>query len=349
MDKYPKTKAELEKLIADEIEESFNLEYKGADALQNTARRKKEIAKDVSSFANSSGGVIIYGIKEYDKPEKRHLPESITPINRDQISREWLEQVINSNISPKIDNLKIYPVILDDINAVVYIVEIPMSNTAHQNTADKRYYRRYNFEAVPMLDYEIRDILNRTKDPEIIIDFLIEKRIFKKKDNSFLPQIFYSTNSFFAIKKESSEIPEYETEITLKFFPVNIGSIYAMYINYCVILPVNILCDTNNYRLKKVNTEYVEYYGENTLRDIVDYKSSNIGIGSPIYGPSRFAPILPKLNGKSEKLKLIDKYILDDREISWTVYADNAQPKTGKIKLTEIPLTEIDEREKTDE
>jgi hypothetical protein len=341
MEKLTQTKAELEKLIADKIEESFNLEYKGTDALQNTDGKKKEIAKDISSFANSAGGVIIYGIKEFDEQEKRHLPESITPINRIQISKEWLEQVINSNISPKIEDLKIYPVTINNINEVVYIIEIPKSNTAHQNTIDKRYYRRCNFESVPMLDYEIKDVMNRVKHPVIEIGFDIQKRTYKVKEKSFLPKPL-STNLLDMLKEE---IPKYKTEFTLKVFPVNKGSIYAMYINYYVKLPINILSNIEHGGFKKINDDCVEYYGENIYRDVVDVQGNSLTGYFSKYGPSRFDPVLPGLKGRSEKLRLIDEPILDDREISWTVYADNALPKTGKIKLREIPITEIDERD----
>jgi hypothetical protein len=34
------------------------------------------------------GGTIIYGIKEFDDIDKRHLPEKIDPINRTDISKE---------------------------------------------------------------------------------------------------------------------------------------------------------------------------------------------------------------------------------------------------------------------
>ena len=50
------------------------------DTLQNTDPGKKEIAKDVSATANSGCGLIIYGIKEFDSDDKKHLQEKITPI-----------------------------------------------------------------------------------------------------------------------------------------------------------------------------------------------------------------------------------------------------------------------------
>ena len=58
------TKQKLDQMIADKVEESLAVEYKRADALAKTDGKKADITKDVSAFANSSGGVLIYGIAE---------------------------------------------------------------------------------------------------------------------------------------------------------------------------------------------------------------------------------------------------------------------------------------------
>ena len=60
-----KTKTDLDSLILNHIEENIHLDYKAADALSKSDNKKKEISKDVSAFANSDGGVIIYGIREF--------------------------------------------------------------------------------------------------------------------------------------------------------------------------------------------------------------------------------------------------------------------------------------------
>ncbi|MPT35901.1 MAG: ATP-binding protein [Flavobacterium sp.] len=161
------TEHELLRIINDSIEESLHLDYKSSGSLIKNDNKKRELAKDVSSFANSDGGHIIYGIKEFDSLNNKHLPEKIDPIDRRVISKEWLEQVIVSNIFPKIQGLMIYPISLTSgINDVVYVVQIPKSNTAHQ-ASDRRYYKRYNFESVAMEDYEIKDIINRSFYPDL--------------------------------------------------------------------------------------------------------------------------------------------------------------------------------------
>jgi len=77
----------VKSFIENKIEENLNLDYKASGSLQRNDKKTNEISKDVSAFANSDGGIIIYGIKE--DQINRHLPESIDPINRNEISKEW--------------------------------------------------------------------------------------------------------------------------------------------------------------------------------------------------------------------------------------------------------------------
>lgn len=163
------TLEKLQSYIDEKIEENIHLDYKAADSLIKSEPKKKEISKDVSAFANSDGGIIIYGIKEY-KQDTKFLPEKIDPVKRNEFSKETLEQVINSNISPKVSGVKITPITIGEPgdNDVVYIVEIPKSDTAHQAN-DKRYYKRYNFQSEAMDDWEIKDILNRKNRSDIFL------------------------------------------------------------------------------------------------------------------------------------------------------------------------------------
>lgn len=170
-------KSYLESLIAKQIEESSGLDYKGAESLnRKDIKKKTEITKDVSSFANSAGGRIIYGIREYDDEARKHLPEKIDPINQREYSKEWLDQMI-SQIDPPIDGVTITPVHVGPLESdVCYIVDIPQSGTAHQAT-DLRYHKRRNFTTEAMQDYEIRDVMGRKKNPDLQVRVTISNEI----------------------------------------------------------------------------------------------------------------------------------------------------------------------------
>jgi hypothetical protein len=152
--------------IENRIEENSNLDYKAAASIGRDDKKKNEITKDVSAFANADGGRIIYGIKEFNDTEKRNLPEALDPIDQREFSKEWLEHII-SQIKPKIDGILISPVHVGTNEwDYCYVVDIPQGETAHQ-AKDLRYYKRRNFEILAMDDYEIRDVMNRQKNPVI--------------------------------------------------------------------------------------------------------------------------------------------------------------------------------------
>jgi Putative DNA-binding domain len=161
------TKSDLDRLIEEDIQESLTLDYKDARALEKTDQKRNELCKDVSAFANSAGGQIIYGIQE-----DGHHPvrvQDADAVNPADISREWVEQVIDSNVQPRIQNLRIQPIDVA-LGRVAYVITIPQatSNAPHQ-APDNKYYYRQNFQSVPMEDYQVRDTMRRATTPELYV------------------------------------------------------------------------------------------------------------------------------------------------------------------------------------
>lgn len=158
----------LTSIIENEIEESLNIEFKQSEALSKKPAVKKEISKDIASFANSDGGIIIYGIKE-----ENHKASSFTFINGEEFTKESLEHIINSTIKREIKNLKIFPVRFNNkIENTVYIVQIPSSIDAPHMSQDKRFYKRNNFESTMMEEYEVRSLYGRKIKGSLKIDNL---------------------------------------------------------------------------------------------------------------------------------------------------------------------------------
>lgn len=166
MDFYSKdeyTMEDIEQLIKNEVEENIHLDYKAAGSLEKADKKRLEITKDVSAFANSDGGIIIYGLSE-----EEHKPKDLSPIDGNTYTKEWLESVIQ-RIQPRIEGVIILPIRNGDILKTAYIVKIPKSDFAPHMAIDNRYYKRYNFSSVPMEDYEVRELYNRVSTPKLEI------------------------------------------------------------------------------------------------------------------------------------------------------------------------------------
>lgn len=164
---------DVERLIADRVSEDFHLDYKKSDALLNNDTNKNSLGKDVSAFANSDGGLLIYGVEE-----ENHLPKRIDGgLSPQQTTKEWIEQVIHGRIRRQVPNLLIKPIELKKSNPghYVYLIHVPPSQHAPHMAHMNRYYRRNNFESVPMEEYEVRLLYLRGDAPDLTFELSLSK------------------------------------------------------------------------------------------------------------------------------------------------------------------------------
>lgn len=168
----PRELDQIEDMIRNRVQENLHLDYKASAALNR--KKMGEICKDVSAFANSDGGVLIYGVEEAG-----HLPVRIDEgVEMAETGREWVEQILHANIAPRLDGLEIIQLPLSASRAL-FVVAVPRSvRGPHQERQSKRYYKRYNFQSAPMEDYEIADIRARSLSarPLVNVDSAIRHR-----------------------------------------------------------------------------------------------------------------------------------------------------------------------------
>lgn len=169
--KLPETLEDLQYFIKNQIQESLHLDYKRSAALSK--KKINDFIKDVTSFANSDGGILIYGVVSDE--DDRYPLKLDGGIENDQITSEQIENWIISNITPRLSNFKIIPIPAKDNSRTYYSVAIGKTrNRAHQNTRDRKYYKRFNFQNEPMYDYEIQDVNNRTRQAKRLINIKLK-------------------------------------------------------------------------------------------------------------------------------------------------------------------------------
>lgn len=201
-------------LIAAGAEESINLDFKACGSLDQLDSRKNEISKDVSAFANSDGGIIIYGVAEAN-----HKASALSFVDGTVYTKEWLEQVINSRIQKRIQDFTIHPIRFDnDPRQTVYVVKVPQSSAAPHMASDGRFYKRYNFQTVRMEEYEVRELYNRKAKTDLYIEDVLVKNFSSKTDSGKLVKLEYGLN--FQIRNGSGRIEDtYKMEIIVPRLP----------------------------------------------------------------------------------------------------------------------------------
>lgn len=293
--------SDLLSLVQDGVEERVDLEYKRAASLANTDAVKLEISKDVSALANGAGGTIVYGMIE-----EAHKPRQLDGLDPAQITKEWLEHVINGRIRPRLDGLHINPIPLSNSapGKVAYVISVQQGQTAHQ-AVDKRYYKRFNFESVPMEDYEIRDIMNRVKHPLIIPSF--SRRFIDRKGT----------------------VCEYALNIRL----INKGAVSAHDLKAVFTLPRTVSKAVKGFDKQRVVENPSSLFGNQWLENPVTV------LGRIIFPEDEWE----LTNGKDREFVIIvdtshiDRNEMREPVLFWKSYADDMPPQSGQVKLGEIP------------
>jgi hypothetical protein len=150
----PSTIEDLQKLIDDEVPEDIHLDYKRSEAIMDF----DELAKDVSAFANSDGGHLIYGVLE-----SGYKPTGIDAgVDHKKYKRERVEDIITSRVAPRVDGIEIKQIPVSESSSF-YAIKVPKSFRGPHQAPDKKYYKRFNFKSQPMEDYEINDVRTRRR------------------------------------------------------------------------------------------------------------------------------------------------------------------------------------------
>ena len=138
------------------------------------------------------------------------------------------------------------------------------------------------------INYEIRDIMNRSVHPDINLDF--EIRYITRKELCW-SQPTYNPLLQVAPPPQPQVVPV--KQLVLNCFPTNKGQVVAEHVHYFIHLPVSILAPGQEFDITAVKDGYDILEGS-TVNDV------------------RYA------------------------EISWTLHADGAPMKKGKIRLRDV-------------
>jgi hypothetical protein len=155
-------KGDIDFLVDNKIIESKTLEYK--ETLPDSKDEdKKEFLADISSFANASGGDLIYGIKEAvtDDGKKTGGPEKVVPLKGITANETKLqiENFIRAGIQPRISfHVKEIAGYGDDGNGFVILVRIPQSFASPHMVTFKNSSRFYCRNSAGKYQLDVQEI-----------------------------------------------------------------------------------------------------------------------------------------------------------------------------------------------
>ncbi len=146
-------------LITRRSPESSSLDYKAKISIKKQIERI-EIGKDISSFANEQGGILLYGVPEMEErgvPVPKDISECGIEIPQDLPIN--IENILLDIVSPPLTELHIRVLNFEELGqkSLLMVYHPESWNKPHMVEGYKhvRYYRRGNFRAVIMNERQV--------------------------------------------------------------------------------------------------------------------------------------------------------------------------------------------------
>ncbi len=183
---------DIKYLIDSNFEENKFLEYKSELQGKN---EKKQILKSVCGFANSEGGLFIYGISE----DKNNLkPKGVSIPNGWDKKRLQLVNIIKNGIEPNNINYKINKVDIENSDKVIILIEVKKSfNMPHRvvNAHIKDFYIRKDGQTESMEYNNLKEYFSLSEKLLTKINEFRENRIFNfysARENNIYKTIYHA-------------------------------------------------------------------------------------------------------------------------------------------------------------
>lgn len=181
------TEDDIQTLIKNKVQEGRRIEYKeNRPAIKD--EEKKKFLIQVTSFANATGGDIIYGIRE-----ENHIPTEVSGFEIDNvdIEKQRLANIIRDGVEPHIWGFNINILPLNSGKSII-IVRIPRSYYPPHMVlfGERRFYSRGPAGVYPLDVGELRTLFGlATSTAKSIRDFRADRLMRIKNGDAPVPML----------------------------------------------------------------------------------------------------------------------------------------------------------------
>ncbi len=161
----------IRRYVADRQEEHLNLEFKTVkNASLNLPEDKQNFARALSGFANSSGGIVVWGVDARKNADGVDCASELIPIVNARQLVGRLNQLTGEAVTPLVDGV-VHKAIEAEENKGFAVSLIPESVSGPHmgKLGEHRYYKRSGDSFYKMEHFDIQDMFGKRLRPDLKI------------------------------------------------------------------------------------------------------------------------------------------------------------------------------------
>jgi len=169
----------FERLAVDQIsefvrlgqEENLHLEFKTiANSNLRGGDDKRNLAKCISGFANSSGGIIVWGVDARKNAQGIDCASATKEIVSPRIFVSRLNELTGEAVSPVVDGIRHKTIeITPDLGFAATLVPESDSGPYMAKLGDDRYYKRSGDSFYRLEHFDLEDMFGRRQRPRLLV------------------------------------------------------------------------------------------------------------------------------------------------------------------------------------
>jgi hypothetical protein len=157
----------INRFIAEGKEEGLHLEFKIANADLRRTEDKQNLARCLSGFANSDGGIIVWGVdaRKVDGIDCATAPRLITPL---PLFMSRLDELTGDATSPILEGVRHKPLATDEkVGFAATLVPVSVRAPHRAELGLGRYYKRSGASFREMEHFDLEDMFGRRQKPDL--------------------------------------------------------------------------------------------------------------------------------------------------------------------------------------
>jgi hypothetical protein len=160
---------DLKDYVVSRQEENLTLDFKLINRPDlNQTDDKKNLAKTLSGFANSSGGLIVWGIDARKNEQGLDCAREAVEIRPLSLLLARLNELTSRAVSPPVDGVRHKGIIsAEDMGFVVSLVPESNSGPHMAKFGEDRYYKRSGDTFYRMEHFDLEDMFGRRRKPKL--------------------------------------------------------------------------------------------------------------------------------------------------------------------------------------
>jgi hypothetical protein len=158
-------------------QEDLHMEFKTVNKADlSYADDRRNLAKALSGFANSDGGLIVWGVNARPGNDGVDCAQEATPVEDPKRLVGCLNEFTGQSVSPIVDGVEHKSLSLENGTGFgVTLVPASDSGPHMARNREDRYYKRSGDSFYKMEHFDIEDMFGRRKKPDVYVEYALNR------------------------------------------------------------------------------------------------------------------------------------------------------------------------------